>query len=173
VTPRRRSLTALAAVTTLAALTLTACGDDEGDTDESTEPAANGSASSPPPTPPAGIQLNVGSWAPGDDAMEALLKGVVSIGASGCIYVHVGPGSSNKPANIVDVVWPEGTSVQQVGTGPIEIWNADNEAIARIGTRVSVGGGAPSTQAAADLTCQAGDKAAFFINDELPVLPEG
>ena len=105
--------------------------------------------------------------------MEAQLKGVVGIGGNGCIYVHVGPGSSNKPANIVDVVWPAGTSVQQVGFGPIEIWNADNEAIAGIGSRVSVAGGGAGEQTTSELNCQAGERGVFVITDELPVVPAG
>ena len=167
---RRRTAAGLAAVAALASLTLTACGDDS-DTGSAEATTPSSSDGSPPPTPPLGVRLNVGDWTSDDPAGADTATGQVAISDTGCLYLHVGPGSSNKAANFVDLLWPDGTSLQQVGSGPIEVWNGDNEPIARIGTRVDLTGATLKSQGASDLTCHASEQPAFEITEELPALP--
>jgi hypothetical protein len=158
---------------TLAALALTAlnaCGDDDGDADEAAEPTTPSAVgSSPPPTPPAGVRMNVGTWKPGDPADHAALTGTVAISDTGCI--HVQPRS--RQAAPIDVLWPAGSAVLQVGTAPMEIRNEAGEPVARIGTSISFSGGVVTASSGMpELDCQAGHIAeAFAITEELRPLP--
>jgi hypothetical protein len=152
---------------------LTGCGDDGDDGDdagadsEATTPSA--ADSSQPPTPPAGVEINVGTWQPGEDAMSAALTGTVSISNSGCI--HFRPHA--RRADPIDVLWPAGSELLQDGTSPMEIRNEGGEAVARIGTSLQVAGGIVTTSSGMpELDCQAGDGAeAFAITEELRPLP--
>ena len=103
--------------------------------------------------------------------MDAALSGTVQISSTGCIVVQ----PSGKSAEHVDVLWPVGTVLVQVGTDPIEVRDAEGATVARIGTRLQVSGGeVDDTRGQPGLECDAGgDTSAFAITEELTPLPGG
>jgi hypothetical protein len=169
--PRRvRGLFAALAGLTLLTV-LTACGDDDGGagSDAGDETPSAAGSSSPPPTPPAGISINVGTWAAGEPGLDAALTGTVQISDTGCVVLQ----QAGKSAEAVDVLWPAGSELVQVGTNPIEIRNSGGEPVARIGTRLQLSGGVlDSKTGMPELECDvAGGTSAFAITQELAPLP--
>lgn len=168
----RRVRGPVAALTGLALLAvLTACGDDDSGagSDAGDETPSAAGSSSPPPTPPAGIFMNVGTWAAGEPGMDAALEGTVQISDTGCIVLQ----PAGKSAEAVDVLWPAGSELVQVGTNPIEIRNGGGEPVARIGTELQLSGGVlDSKTGMPELECDvAGGTSAFAITQELAPLP--
>jgi hypothetical protein len=169
---RRARIPALALASVALLAVLTGCGDDDSDSDSDSsgrsQTTPTGSASSPPPTPPAGVLVNVGTTQAGELSSAAALRGDVTISDSGCIHVQ----PQGKDAAPVDVLWPAGYELVQVGTNPMEIRNAEGEPVARIGTAVQVGGEVLEGGATAEAACEVTEDGAMFqITDEVEPLP--
>ena len=138
--------------------------------------ASPGRARTPAPVDPADgvlparpgvvVPLPSSGWEPGDDAMGALLTGVVRVTADGCV---VAGQAEPMPPEGGALLWPAGWSARRAADGRVEILDPGGGVALREGDGFSVGGGGGG--AASDWACSQGAAGAWLMTDDPQKIP--